>query len=667
MNLPGFPVAQRGETFASVVARYLARSAASNTCLLKMLGLYNTLPSSVTPKGIHQFASVLPIGHPWEGAPEAVIKGHTLAPLFLHFAHPDRISAVLETVRAGDSGHPDASLGIHAMEPSTLWRTARFCPECIVDDIKRKGFPVSYRQHQPPFVTMCAVHARILHFNCLCTHGSQSSVRKWQMAGRCECARALTPPILEGDLDAKTEGDFLWLSRQVATILEDPDFTPQVSIAANLHAALKHGGFASETSYGLDRKKVVETLRKRFTEQFLRQLGLAMWCESTSRSPLTLLHRNVLDGRLIPSVLGMLLLARLVTDEISSLWRSVPVNPRQKTERRALGYLRGPKLNRERIDRRAIQLALDATKGNLAAAASLLGIRSAKLLTDLRHHRIRVPLSASASERLGTTRIIAVRQALLKGLPMTEIQRLYKVTDFYIRLIEIDRPELCDAHREASIIRQREEHRDSLRSFLRNSPAEPRSAFVKRHSGAYAWLWRFDRTWLKSHLPKSRQGWHGRRKAMLFRDWSSRDQAAATALGQAAHGEFAKTDRPKWLTVNRLLRSIGKPNPLKHNQQSHYPLAMAEAKRLAETKEQFQRRAIRWALQKLAEQNLPISVHRLSPLAGTSREALKEHRRFIIETAAELGLTFAAGSLLAPSIDHPESPSTLMIMRFGNT
>jgi len=49
MNLPGFPVAQRGETLASVIARYLERSAGARLRLLELFGLYFASPSSVIP------------------------------------------------------------------------------------------------------------------------------------------------------------------------------------------------------------------------------------------------------------------------------------------------------------------------------------------------------------------------------------------------------------------------------------------------------------------------------------------------------------------------------------------------------------------------------------------------------------------------------------------
>ena len=108
MDLPGFPVAQRGETFASVIARYLERSAGVRFRLLEMFGLSFASPNSVIPPDLHQFASTMPPGHPWEGAPEMIARGHTLLPLLLHFAHPERAAAVLRIVISGNSGNPSA-------------------------------------------------------------------------------------------------------------------------------------------------------------------------------------------------------------------------------------------------------------------------------------------------------------------------------------------------------------------------------------------------------------------------------------------------------------------------------------------------------------------------------------------------------------------------------
>ena len=323
MKLPGFPVAQRGETLASVIARYLERSAAPKTRLLETLGLYLASPDAVVPRDQRQFASVLPEGHHWEATPELIVKGHTLVPLLLHFAHPERTAAVLKTIISGNSGNTSASLGTPAIGSRDSLHTAKFCPDCIAHDLKVFGFPIFYRQHQPPFVTMCAIHARPLHFNCLCAQSSRRAIRRWQMAGRCGCSEPRTPQVLEADLDPKSEENWLWLSRQVAAILAEPHFTPKVQIAANLLVALRRAGFASDKRNGLDPNALANSLLDQFAESFLRQLGLARWCETPSLHAAHILHRSVIESTRIPSPLRILLLARMTFARFGAQWHLI--------------------------------------------------------------------------------------------------------------------------------------------------------------------------------------------------------------------------------------------------------------------------------------------------------------------------------------------------------
>ena len=328
------------------------------------------------------------------------------------------------------------------------------------------------------------------------------------------------------------------------------------------------------------------------------------------------------------------------------------LNPAPHVDLVPSGHPRNSNLNRERIDREAIGFALDAANGDLNMAAERLGVCSDSLAADLRHHRIRLPLSSVASNRLGAKRIAAVREALVQGVPKVEIQRLCSVSEWSILLIELDRPELYDAHREAYIIRQREKHRDALLSFLRDNPGASREGFTKGYAGSSNWLRKYDRSWLHSHLPRSRRGRRGRGNRRALEDWQRLDQAAFLAVRQMARQELEKPDRPIRLTRIRLLSAVGVSAALSHRRIYCYPSAMAEAERVVETKQQFGRRAIRWALRKLAEQNLPISLHRLEQLVTMSREVLKEHRSYIIEVAVELDMTFDARSLLAPLSDE---------------
>jgi hypothetical protein len=63
----------------------------------------------------------------------------------------------------------------------------------------------------------------------------------------------------------------------------------------------------------------------------------------------------------------MLLLARLVTDDIRSLWNSAVLNP--APQRECLPQPYQIELTRKRIEQKALQSALDAAKGDLRVAA----------------------------------------------------------------------------------------------------------------------------------------------------------------------------------------------------------------------------------------------------------------------------------------------------------
>jgi hypothetical protein len=647
MNLPGFPVAQCGETLASVIARHLERSAGGRLRLLESFGLYFSSPRSVIPPDLRRFSSILPPGHPWAGAPEVIAKGHTLLPLLLHFSHPERASAVLRTVISGDSGNPSASLGISGTVFRDFRHMARFCPDCIAHDLKAYGFPVLYRQHQPLFVTMCAAHARPLRSNCLCGQGSRQAVGSWQMAGRCGCSQPRTPQVIEADLDAKSEENWLWLSRQVTTVLDEPDFAPKAHIAANLLAALMRGGFASLHGGGLSQNAISESILDRFSLPVLSQLGVGHRLDSRDYWAGRALARNVINGRRIPSLLRMLLLARLVTEDVSSLWNPMPPNPAPQRDCLPPGYRTNFNLKRKRIEKEAIESALDAAEGKLTVAAKRLGVSFCTLAADLRHHHIHLPLSKVTFKRLGAKRIAAIRDALKHGIPKSKVQRQYDVSAWSILLIELDQPELCGAHREASVIRQGEKHRDALLSFLRDNPGKSRNEFAERHAGSYFWLRKYDRAWLRNHLPAPRWG-HKKGKRKALRDRHPRDQAASVAVKQMARQEFERPDRPKRLTRTRLLAAVGALTALSDRGRDRYPSTIAEAERVAETKEQFSRRTIPWALNELARERKAISMTQLGRLTNLRPRQLVENRAFIVEVATELELSFDASCPLAP-------------------
>ena len=468
----------------------------------------------------------------------------------------------------------------------------------------------------------------------------------WQLAGRCGCDDPHTPPLFETKLDTRTEEAWLWLSRQVSTLLATP--IPSAPIAAHLFTTLKNSGFAA-TRGGLDPSSMIEALLDCFGEALLRELGVGSWYESSPRKhrPGRVLTRSAIDGRRIPNVLHMLLLTRLVTADIATLQNPIASNSLQRMDRQPTGYGRRASSVRESIDKQAVVSALEVAKGKFTVAAQHLGVHSQALASDMRRHGLRLPLPPNTAKRLGATRIAAVRDALKQGIPKNDIAQQYAISAWALLLIELDQPELGAAHREATVARQRDKHRNALLSFLHGNPKGTRYAFTLQHTGAYDWLREYDRAWLDEHLPDPAPG--ARKETRKARkDWHQLDLVAAAVVRRTAHEELAQSDRPTRLTRTRLLSAAGALSAMSRDTQHRHPSATAEAAHLAETREQFLRRTIRWALNQYAKQHVAISINQLRRVARLPPGQLIEQRDYVIELAAELGLLFDARCVLAP-------------------
>lgn len=641
MNLPGFPIAETGEIFSSVIARHLARSAGPKGRHLQLFGIRNVSSSTVVPHDLRLLTSIMPVGHPWKDDPRRIVLDHTIAPIFLHFAAPDKAATALDTIISSNSDNPAATLGLTANGKAILGHHKKYCPDCLKRDIGIYGFPVLYREHQPVFVRMCPVHSRPLHFNCLLCHGKKKkSLAQWQMAGRCECDRPDMPSALESRLDAKTEQGWLWLAQQVASILSSP--LPGTPLAKHLRGLLNGCGFGAAT--GLDSISLKESLLDHFGESLLRQLGFEGWCDLrfTSQNPARICTHSVIDGARMPNFLGMLLLTRLVTDDISALANLVP--PPSKEEPPRHHYA----IDRPRPVKEDIVTALQLAGGKFEVAAKRLGLSSASLATDIYHHGLRVPLTPQLLRQVGAQRLAAIHEALKTGVQKREICERHGISEWALLRIQLDRPDLSTAHHDAVVSRRRSNHRASLLSFVSDSPDKSRQAFYQRCAASYDWLREHDREWLDANLPPPNFKARGQGLRMPRKDWPKIDELAASTIQRIAHEEHSKTARPIRLTRSRLLSDVGALSALDRAKKNRYVLALAVAEQLAETRMQFVRRTIRWALEQYVSLRTAISINLLRRVARLPATTLRRHRGYIIKIASELGLSFDARCRLAP-------------------
>jgi hypothetical protein len=649
MRLPAFTVPYEGETVSSVVARFLGRTAGPTERKLGFLGLRRTASTALTPIDLQALVDAMPLGHPWCDDPQLILTRHTLAPLYLYFAHPLRASGAIQALLGGLCPNPAATLGITVSAVKNLARRTKFCPQCIEVDIANRGNAISYREHQPEFVKLCASHGTPLLQSCSNCYGDRKAARMWRTAGACNCNSPNCRPAIELGNDPVADAGWLWLSKQVKFILSATHL-PATPLLPVIRQSLKSRGLWTHS--GVNSSAILRALESRFGLSLLTAVGvLAPQARNENRKwPGRLLGEAALAGDRLPDVLRTLLLTALVTSDVAEL-ADTPVILDPSSAAEPQGYGAEKRLGRDLLTRDSIHQALAEANGRVTIAASLLKVSPAVLAVDMRRLGIRFPLPIATSRRLGKKMVESVRAALRAGEAKHKIQARLGVSEWSIQLIELDDLGLAPLHRAATIEAQRAKHRCAVRAYLDAQPNAGRMDVSAGCVSAVDWLRQFDQEWLAKQFPKRKRASPSKRKPL--RKWSELDQAFANEIQAVSRSELTKSTRPVRLTASMLLKASAAIVAQNSRRKHHLPLTLAAAQAHAESEDAFYKRKLSWALNEYQALEVPISVNRLRRVAGLCPERLKEQRDFIIAEAARLKISIDARCFLSPLGGQP--------------
>lgn len=661
MRLPAFPVPYEGETLSSVVARYLSRTPGPTQRKLDFLGMRGAASTALMPLDLQALTSAMPLGHPWSDAPDIVLTRHTLVPLYLHFAYPVRAARAKQSLLGGLCSNPAAALGVTVSAAGNISRRAKFCSECIKADLATRGNAISYLEHQPQFVKLCARHGTPLSFSCSTCFGDRNAARMWRTAGTCNCDSPRCPPVIELGHDAFAEDGWLWLSRQVRSILSAPEVPLFPQLPAMRQSLRDRGLWAGART---DNSNILHALESRFGRGLLIEAGILGTPGRTPSQqwPSRLLGEDKSVRNRIPDVLRTLLLAGLVVSDVADLM-GVEVKLDSVAAAVPQGYGGNTRLGRAVLSRESVQQALASAEGNLTAAANLLRTRPEMLAVDMRRLGIRLPLPLATIRRLGTAKVEAVRAALRSGEPKHSIRSRLGVSSWTVQLVESDDQELSLLHRKAAIEAQRSKHRMAVMAYRERHPNAGKMNVLDACASAADWLRRFDRAWLAAVFP-TRQAAQ-RPKGMPLKSWGELDQAFARQVCAVAKFELAQSNRPTRLTKTLLLKRAGANVARNAPGQYRLPLTLAAACAHAESDDSFYRRKLSWALNEYRALGVPISTNLLRRVSGLAPAILKKHRDFIVAQASRLGLSIHARCFLSP-LGLPTRPVALKAEAAGS-
>ena len=637
MRLPFFPIAEEGESFYSVVARFLQRTAGPSTRKLDFLNLRSAARSALVPRDLDALTKAMPMGHPWCDAPRVVLLGHTTVPMHLYFAPPTRAAKVFEMLASGTIHQPISALGITSERLMNASSNGRFCPDCVLEDTVRRGFTVGHREHETYLVTVCARHRTALRYGCLNCFRGRKAAGTWQMAGTCECGEPMHPADIDVGRNPVMDAGMIWLAQQVSLMLSDK-VLPKKNRVQILRQALIDRGFAYHQ--GIRGDAIVEALMARFGKELL---VWAQLCKSSKHEPSTSWPGRMLTNEhRVPTVVRALLLTALVADDVNQLSNmDGPSTSRSVTVPR--GYSSGGTAVAAGLEAIDIRCALDASDQKLTVAATVLGVSSYPLVTRMKQLGMRHPLTAAVKRRLGQAKLIEVQLALREGVPKKKILLTSGISEWTLMLIEVDDLALSAAHRDATIDIQRSKHRTALVEYLRVHSSATRTEVMEFCSGSFDWLRTFDKVWLLGKLPARKRAESTPRKPVV--DWQKKDKMYEWGIRDLAKGELTRGTRPVRLTKSSFFKKLRVISGVSRN---CFPLTLKAATECAESMEEFQRRRLAWALKEYQKLAVPVSVNLLRRMAGLTPAVLKTHRAFIIEQAEELRIAIDARSFLSP-------------------
>lgn len=646
---PFFPVPAARETVYSLFCRCSERSGLPDTYIIRSLTgqILKTTLLSALPGYLGPLSKALPMGHPW-GDGEQIVKNHTALPYYLYLDTSKERSLWASILSEVESSHPLAmSLGLPSYPCEAAQRHPRYCPRCVEEDRKNLGYSYFRREHQLPGIALCWRHEEILCHGCTICGPYPIKNRALSMPGRCHCANGTTPLPAFSDLPTNLQA-LQWIARQSAFMVNSSG-TKCENIRADLHALIVRKGFSRRSI--INYRKLASAIESKFSREVLDWLGTAVWTESQpSAWVCRLLHGKSFKQKRTPLIYFMLVLGVLF-ESVEEFEHAI--------EEQDSGDIIKAHLISEKVREAYTDLfdvprpewatnlchLLQINKYSLIGLSLKLGVAVYKIVTEIRRQSLRVPLSDQTSKILGQVKLYAIRKDLRNGVHKTEIYKRYGCSEWALTLIELDQPGLNAEYHEAIRLRIGAKHRRRLLDYISEHPDATRSDIQGAMSGTFYYFFNSDREWFYAQIPKRKQP-RTKKPRQCFVDWALHDKQKALELERVFEELLADDRKPVWATkygTLKRIRFVDRYEALP----DRFPQINEVLKRRVETRSDFKKRRIKWAVVQMVKAKEKLSVNKLRRVAGMSAQIIRDHRQFVIDVARQLNAKAAERSFFA--------------------
>lgn len=521
-----------------------------------------------------------------------------------------------------------------------------YCPKCMGEDIKNYGFAWYRREHQLPGVAVCYQHKMVLADNCSRSGPFPIKGMALRMPDRCLCSEGISPLPVSPNLSMDSE-PLLWLAKQ-STYLVNSSGTHCNNIRATLRDIVIRQGYGRGSL--VEPNKLATAIEKRFGRKTLEWLNTPVWKDSRPAPWVRrLLLNNSVKQKRSPTLLYLLIIG-VIFESAKAFETAQALSPEVKSvaEENASNLLAesSPKKLRPGWSNDVLRI-LQEGKCGVPGISKRLGVPVHLIIQEVRQNGWRVPLSRQTRKNLGENTIAAIRNDLRRGIKKSKIVRNHGCSSWALLLIELDLPGLNKDFYNASRLHTQARNRDRLSHYISTNPTATRSDIFYHLSGVYDYLIEHDKEWFHSQIPRKKPTATTPRKEKADGNGSSLlDQRKASEICRVFELMLESDNKPIWATGTAAFK---RANLLQHyaNNQNRFPRVTEVIMKHSESRSEFIRRRIIWAVEQMATAETNLSVNKLRRIAGFSAQIIKDHSQLVIKYASQRNATIDGKSHFA--------------------
>lgn len=168
-------------------------------------------------------------------------------------------------------------------------------------------------------------------------------------------------------------------------------------------------------------------------------------------------------------------------------------------------------------------------------------------------------------------------------------------------------------------------YRNKWLDAIRNNPGKSKTFIRDNNCSIYTWLYKYDKRWLDENSPKRKVGI--RKESVV--DWNKRDQQCLELVKEQVTFIKERKEKPERITIGLIGRKIKKLTLLQKHLDK-MPKTKEYLGENIETVEEVQIRRIKWAVEKLAEEDI-VREWKVVELAGLNKKSAKNMKAIILE------------------------------------